>query len=106
MPIAIWRPPWKASPFPLSAIRARSVRPVRAPSSTNVYDAFLDRLKARAEKITVGPPDEPGNYMGPVISAGAQESILEYIDVGKHEGRILAGRRAGPRRRLFYCSPP
>ena len=56
-----------------------------------VYDRFLERLKARTEKITVGEPDNPANYMGPVISAGAKKSIQQYIDTGKSEGRLLTG---------------
>ncbi|HEV2379116.1 MAG TPA: L-glutamate gamma-semialdehyde dehydrogenase [Terriglobia bacterium] len=60
----------------------------------NVYDAFLDKLKERVEKIKVGPPSEPETYMGPVINAGAAKTILEYIDAGKQEGRLLTGGRA------------
>ena len=56
-----------------------------------VYDTFLEKLKARTEKITVGEPDDPANYMGPVISAGAKKSIQRYIDTGRTEGRILTG---------------
>jgi 1-pyrroline-5-carboxylate dehydrogenase len=59
-----------------------------------VYDRFLEKLKARTEKITVGDPDNPANYMGPVISAGAKKSIQQYIDTGKTEGRLLTGDRS------------
>src|SRR6202167_3257406 len=47
-----------------------------------VYDRFLEKLKTRTEKMTVGEPDDPANYMGPVISAGAKKSIQQYIDTG------------------------
>ena len=53
-----------------------------------VYDQFLEKLKAEVAKLTVGPSDEPGNYMGPVINEGAKRSILDYIEVGKKEGRV------------------
>jgi 1-pyrroline-5-carboxylate dehydrogenase len=56
-----------------------------------VYDAFLDKLKERVEKIKVGSPTEPDTYMGPVINAKAKQSIREYIEVGKKEGRLLTG---------------
>jgi 1-pyrroline-5-carboxylate dehydrogenase len=56
-----------------------------------VYDEFLDKLKAKVETLTVGPSDDLKNYMGPVISARARDSILKYIDVGKGEGRLVAG---------------
>jgi 1-pyrroline-5-carboxylate dehydrogenase len=33
------------------------------------------------------------NYLGPVVSARAEKTILEYMDVGKKEGRLLHGGR-------------
>jgi 1-pyrroline-5-carboxylate dehydrogenase len=56
-----------------------------------VYDLFLQKLRQRVEQITVGPADQPENYMGPVINAQAKKSILHYIEVGKTEGRLIAG---------------
>jgi len=56
-----------------------------------VYDAFLDKLQRRVEQIKVGPAENPENYMGPVINANAKKSILEYIEVGKKEGRLITG---------------
>jgi 1-pyrroline-5-carboxylate dehydrogenase len=57
----------------------------------SVYDAFLEKLKARVEKIQVGSADDPNNYMGPVVNAKAKQSILAYIEVGRQEGRVLTG---------------
>ena len=68
----------------------------RAIVDAKVYDAFLEKLKARVEKIKVGPPTDPGNYMGPVINAGSKKSILEYIEVGKKEGRLITGGGEAP----------
>ncbi len=56
-----------------------------------VYEAFLERLKAKVAKLTVGPADDPASSMGPVISAAARKTILDYIETGKHEGRLVAG---------------
>ena len=61
-----------------------------------VYDEFIEKLKARVAAITVGPPEERANYMGPVISAGARKTILNYIEVGRSEGRLIAGGAALP----------
>jgi len=61
-----------------------------------VYEPFLEKLKKRVEQITVGPAEQPENQMGPVINAQAKTSILEYIDVGKREGRLIAGGGAAP----------
>jgi len=57
----------------------------------SIYDKFVEKLKARVEKISVGPSDDPSKYMGPVINEKAMKSILSYIEAGKKEGRLLAG---------------
>ena len=63
----------------------------RAIVHARVYDEFLEKLKARAEKIQVGPSDKPENYMGPVISEGARRAILDYVKTGQKEGRLVTG---------------
>lgn len=55
-----------------------------------IYDAFVDRVRERVEKIKVGDPVENAS-MGPVVNQGAMQSILKYIEVGKSEGRLIAG---------------
>jgi len=62
----------------------------------DVYDQFLEKLQAKAELLRVGPTDDPANYMGPVINEAAMKSILNYIEVGKKEGRLLTGDKAIP----------
>jgi 1-pyrroline-5-carboxylate dehydrogenase len=52
---------------------------------------FVEKLRERVKSIKIGPADESGNYMGPVISAGAKKSIEEYIEIGKQEGRVVCG---------------
>ncbi|HUI53660.1 MAG TPA: L-glutamate gamma-semialdehyde dehydrogenase [Bryobacteraceae bacterium] len=66
----------------------------RAIVDAKVYDQFLEKLAAKVKNIKVGAADDPGNYMGPVISAGAQKSIVNYIEVGEREGRLVAGGTA------------
>lgn len=63
----------------------------RAIVDAAIYDEFLEKLKARVEKITQGPSEKFENYQGPVVSASAKKSILEYIEIGRKEGRVLAG---------------
>jgi len=67
----------------------------RAIVDAEVYDEFLDRLQAKTAATTVGTPEDPRNYMGPVINEKAKKSILEYIDAGKNEGRLIVGGGAG-----------
>jgi 1-pyrroline-5-carboxylate dehydrogenase len=62
----------------------------------SVYDAFLERLVKKVGALKVGPPEDPANFMGPVINAGAKRKILSYIEKGKEEGRLVAGGEAMP----------
>jgi len=62
----------------------------RAIIDERIYDKFLDRLKARVEKINVGDPAENAN-MGAVINEGSMKSILDYIEIGKKDGRLITG---------------
>ena len=62
----------------------------RAIIDERIYDKFLDRLKARVEKINVGDPAENAN-MGAVINEGSMKSILSYIEIGKKDGRLITG---------------
>jgi 1-pyrroline-5-carboxylate dehydrogenase len=61
-----------------------------------VYDAFLEKLVPKVQAIQVGPADDPRYYMGPVINERSRQTILDYIEVGKREGRLLAGGAAVP----------
>jgi 1-pyrroline-5-carboxylate dehydrogenase len=63
----------------------------RAIVDAAVYDEFLDRLGPKVEAIKVGAADDPANCMGPVINERARQSILRYIEIGKGEGRLIAG---------------
>src|SRR3989475_3052377 len=62
----------------------------RAIIDERIYDKFLEKLKTRVEKITVGDPAE-NSYMGAVINEGSMKSILEYIEIGKKDGRVITG---------------
>ena len=63
----------------------------RAIVTRPVYDAFVSKLKDRVAKLSVGEPDQYGIYMGPVSSQRAHKTILDYIEKGKKEGRVLNG---------------
>ena len=57
----------------------------------SVYDKFVDMLAERAEKLTVGDPKDPANYMGPVINQASEEKVMTYIEIGKTEGDLVVG---------------
>ncbi|MGO8796421.1 MAG: L-glutamate gamma-semialdehyde dehydrogenase [Candidatus Sulfotelmatobacter sp.] len=77
----------------------------RAIVDERVYDKFLDQLKARVEKITVGDPTE-NSGMGAVINEGSMKTILGYIEQGRKDGRILTGgERAIEAGEGYYIKP-
>src|SRR5271165_5050618 len=63
----------------------------RAIVDERIYDRFVQRLRERVEKITVGDPAQNPN-MGPVINEKSMKSILGYIEKGIAEGgRLITG---------------
>ncbi len=63
----------------------------RAIIDERVYDKFLQRLKERVEKITVGDPTLNPD-MGPVVNEKSMKSILGYVEKGVAEGgRLITG---------------
>jgi 1-pyrroline-5-carboxylate dehydrogenase len=61
--------------------------------AAEIYDLFCDRLRDRVAAIQQGDPAE-NFYAGPVINKAAQQQILNYIEIGKSEGRLIAGGSA------------
>jgi 1-pyrroline-5-carboxylate dehydrogenase len=57
---------------------------------TKVYKEFVAKLKPAVEALVQGNPID-NHFMGPVVSAKAEKSILEYIEIGKKEGNLLTG---------------
>jgi 1-pyrroline-5-carboxylate dehydrogenase len=62
----------------------------RAIIDERVYDKFLERLKTRVERIEVGDP-ATNAPMAAVINEGSMKSILDYIEIGKRDGRLITG---------------
>lgn len=59
-----------------------------------IYDEFVEKLAARAERIKVGDPFDPSTQMGPVISARQRERVMGFVKTGLAEGaRLVAGGR-------------
>jgi 1-pyrroline-5-carboxylate dehydrogenase len=62
----------------------------RAIVDERIYDTFLEKLKARVEKIGLGDPVENAD-MAAVINEGSMKTILNYIEQGKKDGRLITG---------------
>ncbi|HMB27666.1 MAG TPA: aldehyde dehydrogenase family protein, partial [Blastocatellia bacterium] len=63
----------------------------RAVIVSSVYDQVIAKVVDRVSKLTVGPVKDVDNFTGPVSSKRAYEKINKYIEIGKQEGRVVAG---------------
>jgi 1-pyrroline-5-carboxylate dehydrogenase len=77
----------------------------RAIVEAPIYDIFVERLRERVAKLTVGDPGANAN-MGPVVNKAAMDSILDYIAKGKKEGKLVAGGKAVDKEEKGYFLEP
>ncbi|KAK9054515.1 hypothetical protein SSX86_025593 [Deinandra increscens subsp. villosa] len=70
-----------------------------------VYDEFLEKAKARAQKRTVGDPFQKGIEQGPQIDSEQYEKILRYIKSGVESEATLecGGDKVGSKG--YYIQP-
>jgi len=55
-----------------------------------VYQAFVDRYTARVRELKVGDGLDASVQMGPSVSRGQLETVMQYVGIGKGEGATLA----------------
>ena len=65
----------------------------RAILEAPVYEAMVEKIRERVARLTVGDPAKNYN-LGPVVNQAAMESILGYMEIGRREGRLIAGGKA------------
>lgn len=63
----------------------------RAVVVEDVYDNVLNRVVELTNQLTMGNTVDQGNFMGPVIDSNAFRKIKEYIEIGKQDGKLMAG---------------
>ena len=76
----------------------------RAIVDKTIYKEFVDKLKVAVEELEVGDPME-NKRVGPVINKGSYLSILDYIEIGKKEGKLLTGGKTVKGVDGFYIEP-
>jgi acyl-CoA reductase-like NAD-dependent aldehyde dehydrogenase len=54
-----------------------------------VYDRLASRLVEAARSLPVGPADDPGTVINPVINAEAREGIVAAAEAAREKGRVL-----------------
>jgi 1-pyrroline-5-carboxylate dehydrogenase len=77
----------------------------RAIVDEKIYDAFIEKLKYNVEQIKIGEPAEDF-LMGPCANKGQYDTVLEYIEIGKKEGKLLTGgNKIENPKNGFYVEP-
>jgi aminomuconate-semialdehyde/2-hydroxymuconate-6-semialdehyde dehydrogenase len=57
-----------------------------------IYDEFLPRFVAEAEKLVVGDPKQPDTFMGPLIEPAHRDKVHGYTELAQTEGgKVLTG---------------
>jgi RHH-type transcriptional regulator, proline utilization regulon repressor / proline dehydrogenase / delta 1-pyrroline-5-carboxylate dehydrogenase len=57
------------------------------------FEEFCARLREAMESVSVGPPDEPGSVMGPVVDEGAVRRIQHYLELASREGQVVLAKK-------------
>ncbi len=57
----------------------------------DIYDVMIEKIIALTEKLTLGDSSIEGIDMGPVVDEKSFRRILDYIEIGRSEGKLIAG---------------
>ena len=72
-----------------------------------LYPALLERLIAATEQIQIGQGFTDGVKLGPLVSQGQRDKVLEAIAAGQQEGArlVLGGTRPAHLQKGYYMTP-
>ena len=62
-----------------------------------IFDKFVAALKSSAESLKVGPSEEPGVTLGPLISAEHKRKVMSYYARAKADGATVVTGGGEPR---------
>ena len=57
----------------------------------SIYDDFVERYAERARNIIVGDPHDPRTEVGALVHPEHYAKVMSYVEIGKSEGRLVAG---------------
>ena len=63
----------------------------RAIIHQDLYDRVLELAVRKTERLVVGDPRDENTDVGPLAGPRYYERVLKYIEIGKGEGRVVAG---------------
>ncbi len=73
-----------------------------------IYPRMLDALCEKSRRIRLGDPLDRQTKMGPLVTREHQQKVLEYIEVGRREARLVVGGGTPPDASLakgFFVEP-
>jgi len=76
----------------------------RAIVVADVYDEFVAKLAVEVQKLTVGNPADNAP-VGPVVNAKQLKTVTSYIEIGKKEGKLVAGGKTVSLDNGYYVQP-
>ncbi len=69
----------------------------RAIVLAGAYDQFLERLVGAVKSLKLGPAEDSGTFVPPVIDSNACERINEYIELGKLQHLVAVASEVPPK---------
>ena len=57
----------------------------------DIYDEFVERYAERAKNVVVGLPSDPATEVGALVHPEHYDKVMSYVEIGKGEGRLVAG---------------
>jgi aldehyde dehydrogenase (NAD+) len=83
------------------------VTPTRMLVPRSRYEECVELAGPGFESLPYGDPTDPGNIMGPVVSAKQRDRVMAYIAKGVEEGArlVTGGALAGDRGPGYYIQP-
>ena len=70
----------------------------------SVYDEVVAKIKEKTEALVMGNPIDNA-YSGPVSSQRSIDKIMEYIEIGKKEGKLVTGGERIADKNGYFVKP-
>ena len=71
-----------------------------------IADSLISKISDRIPNIKVGPGDEPGNEMGPLITGEHRDKVAGYVERAPKEGaKVVVDGRDGSPKDGFFLKP-
>jgi len=65
-----------------------------------IHDRLVERLVEAVKSLKIGPAEEPGSFLGPLIDEASYKRVTDYIELGKGEGQCVV-ELEGPKEGFF-----